>query len=133
MGVNHQMVGHMPLWLPFTILAVYCFCFSAVPLTLPTTNQVERESEQEEGLAAEAPAQSRGIAFEEDDPQQHELFFEEQTSFFPATEESENQQADSALDEVLQCVYNRGLASLTSAQREVLQEAAKRYRSRPPK
>ena len=76
---------------------------------------------------------SQNTEFDEDHPQQDDLFFNEHPSFFPATDEEENQQADSALDDVLQCVHDRGLASLTRAQRKVLQEAAKRYRSRSPK
>jgi len=37
------------------------------------------------------------------------------------------------VDEILQCVHARGLASLTQAQRQVLQKAAIRYRLRTPK
>ena len=133
MGVGNHTIGQMPLWLPLTILAIYCFCSSAVPLTVPTSNQFQRESEQEEEFAAEASAGSRKVVFEEDDLRQQQLLLEEHPSFSPAAEESESQHADSALDEVLQCVYDRGMESLTTAQREVLQEAAKRYRLRQPK
>ena len=132
-GVHQQVIGNMPLWLPLMILAVYCFCFSAVPLPVPAVTQVDRESEWEGRVAAEPSVRSQNTEFDEDHPQQDDLFFNEHPSFFPATDEEENQQADSALDDVLQCVHDRGLASLTRAQRKVLQEAAKRYRSRSPK
>ena len=132
-GVNHQAIGNMPLWLPLTILAVYCFCFSVVPLSVQSVSHLDREIAREGQVAADASVRSHNTEFEEDHPQQNNLFINEHASFFPATEEVENQQADLALDDVLQCVHDRGLASLTQSQRQVLQEAAKRYRSRSPK
>ncbi len=36
-------------------------------------------------------------------------------------------------NEILQCVYDRGLNSLTQAQHKILRDAAIRYRARAPK
>ena len=132
-GVNHQAIGNMPLWLPLIILAVYCFCFSVVPLSIHSINHSDHEIAREGQFAADSSVRLQNTEFEADEPQQDNPFVDEHTPFFPTKDKAENQKADSALDDVLQCVHDRGLASLTQAQRQVLQEAAKRYRSRSPK
>ena len=129
-GLLDLMIGNMPLWLPLTILAAYCFCFSSAPLSL---HPLDRGSYAGEDPTADSSLRPHKVTVGNSNPQQHELSLEEQMLLLPTTEESQNEKADSAVDEVLQCVYDRGLASLTTAQRKVLQEAAKRYRSRIPK
>ena len=134
MEANGLSIGNVPLWLPLTIVAVYCFCFSAVPLSVPPGPQLGEPSNHESVQSADRLSQHIETYSTEDDPQLLDTFpSAEQTLFSPATEQDQHQQADSAVDDVLQCVHDRGLASLTQAQRKVLQEAAVRYRSRSPK
>jgi len=105
-----------------------------VPLSLPPDPQLDEPSNHESVQSTNRLSQHIETYSTEDDPQLLDTFpSAEQTLFSPATEQDQHQQADSAVDDVLQCVHDRGLASLTQAQRKVLQEAAVRYRSRSPK
>ncbi len=115
--------GGVPLWLPLTVIAVYCLCFSSAPLSLAV--HIEEETELNAPLenASEDLAETEFHPLSNWQPQQNE------NSDIGIEEEDEEYMVDA----ILQCVHDRGIDSLTRAQRKILQRAAQRYRSRPPK
>ena len=114
--------GGVPLWLPLTVIAVYCLCFSSAPLSLAV--HIEEETELNAPLenVSEDLAETEFHPLSNWQPQQNE------NSDIGIEEEDEEYMVDA----ILQCVHDRGIDSLTRAQRKILQRAAQRYRSRPP-
>jgi Zn-dependent protease len=125
--------GGVPLWLPLTVVAVYCFCFSAVPLPALPGSLLDDLADEEHLHPAEDPDPPSRTSREEDNLELLHSWQSEQAAFAPSTDNDQTQEEESVVDEILQCVHARGLASLTQAQRQVLQKAAIRYRLRTPK
>ena len=125
--------GGVPLWLPLTVVAVYCFCFSAVALPAPPGFLLDDLADEEHLHPAENPDQQSRTSRGEDNRELLHSWQSEQAAFAPSTEDDQQQEEESIVDEILQCVHDRGLASLTQAQRKVLQKAASRYRLRTTK
>jgi len=114
--------GGVPLWLPLTVIAVYCLCFSSAPLSLAI--HIEEETELTTPLenTSEDLSESEFHPLGSWQPQQNEN----------GDIGSEEEDEEYMVDAILQCVHDRGIDSLTRAQRKILQRAAQRYRSRPP-
>ena len=125
--------GGVPLWLPLTVVAVYCFCFSAVSLPALPGSLLDELADDEHLHPAEDPDQASRTSRKEENQELLPSWQSEQAAFAPSTDDDQAQEEESVVDEILQCVHARGLDSLTQAQRKVLQKAAIRYRLRTPK
>ncbi len=135
-AVGQMSFATVPLWLPLAIISVYCFCFSAVPLSVPFGSTSDESSHEDLSPMTGKPHQQLKTDYTDDDPELFDTDANEESLFLLSIEQTQSQQSrqeDSVVDEILQCVYDRGLNSLTQAQHKILRDAAIRYRARAPK
>lgn len=119
-------IGGFPLWVPLMVTAAYCFCFSSVPL-IPLSTPPHDGLPLDGGLEVEAG--SDAVA----EPLEHNAI--DSSYGWPSQKQlasSPEEEEECLIDEILQRVHDRGLASLTRTQQKALQRAARRYRSRTP-
>ena len=119
--------GGIPLWLPLTVVAAYCFCFSSVPFSLPSAIHPDDDTE------TTSLPDDFSEEFEESEFHPIRSWQPQQRDASETLEEEKEHDEEYMVDAILQCVHDQGLASLTRAQHKILQRAARRYRSRTPK
>jgi Zn-dependent protease len=122
----------VPAWLPLLVIAAYCCCFTVAPRDTQYGLEEDDLFEHDFSIRHSKPAailnppsQEQGGPFRSW-LRRRQMHRKQQLDKIEQDEESQ-------IDEILQCVHERGMESLTLSQQQVLQRVAARYRARTPK